>query len=71
LESEHVDPRSYVLDGGYTDERYVVEDRRSEWVVYYSERGLERSLSGYPTEAEALDDLLDRLLRDSTTRRRT
>ena len=59
----------YALAGGFPDERYVVEDL-TEWVVYYSERGLERGLSAYPTEAKALADLLDWLVRDPTTRLR-
>jgi hypothetical protein len=40
LEARGVDQDSYCLDGGHPVERYVLDDRRSEWVVYYSERGI-------------------------------
>jgi hypothetical protein len=39
------DPDAYSLEGGHPPERYVIDDRRSEWVVYYSERGPWRSKS--------------------------
>lgn len=70
VESERIDPMSYSLDGGHPSESYVLEDRRSVWVVYYSERGLETGLESFDTEAEALGHLLDQLIRDPTTRLR-
>jgi len=50
--------------------RYVLEDRRSEWVVYYSELGIESGLRGFATEDLACKYLAELLLADPTTRRR-
>jgi hypothetical protein len=38
LDGNGVDRDSYCRDGGYPPERYELEDRRSEWVVYHLER---------------------------------
>jgi hypothetical protein len=65
-----VDRDSYCLDGGHPAERYVLDDRRSEWVVYYSERGLESRLRSFPTEEPACRYLSGLLLADPTTRGR-
>jgi hypothetical protein len=70
FESERVDPASYTLDGGHPSECYVVDDRRSEWVVYYSERGLETGLRAFPDEGQALEHLVALVVRDPTTRLR-
>jgi hypothetical protein len=36
-----VDPAAYSLEGGHPSERYVLDRRGNEWVVFYSERALE------------------------------
>ncbi len=57
-------PRDAVaLDGGPADEAYVLEDLRTEWVVYYSERGRRTGERRFATEAEACLDVQDRLVR--------
>jgi hypothetical protein len=69
LDAEDVDPESYSLDGGMPLESYVLEHRGSEWVVFYSERGLRTGEEVFGTEDEACGRLLDLILRDPTTRR--
>jgi hypothetical protein len=69
LDTEGVDPESYSLDGGMPFESYVLEPRGSEWVVFYSERGLRAGEEVFGTEDEACGRLLDSILRDPTTRR--
>jgi len=41
-----VDPTAYSLSGGHPSECYVLDHRGYEWVVYYSERGLETGVEG-------------------------
>jgi hypothetical protein len=69
LDDQAIDPRAYSLSGGHPSEEYVLDDRGSEWVVYYSERGLESAFQSFPTEDLACRHLLRLLLRDSNTRR--
>lgn len=69
LDGQGIDPDSYCLDGGHPSERYVMEDRRAEWVVYYSERGLESGLRPFATEDLACRHLAALLLADPTTRK--
>jgi hypothetical protein len=71
LEREGVDPAAYCLDGGHPDERYVVDHRGREWVTYYSERGHEAGLCTFARAADAYQHLLDQLIRDPTTRKRS
>ena len=68
LDDNKVGQSVYSLSGGHPSEAYVMDDRRSEWVVYYSERGLETGLSAFLDEDQACRHLLDLLLRDPTTR---
>ncbi len=56
-------PRHAVaLDEGSADEAYVLEDRRTAWAVYYSERGRRTAERRFRTEAEACLDMQDRLV---------
>lgn len=68
LDEKGIDPRSYSLLGGHPSEEYVLDDRGTEWVVYYSERGLESGFRSFPNEDLACRHLLDLLVRDSSTR---
>jgi hypothetical protein len=70
LDRENVDPRAYAFGGSNPDEQYCLEEEPAGWHVYYAERGLRRNERVYDDEDEACRDLLDRVLRDSTTRRR-
>ncbi len=76
LEREHIDPRSYGLEGASglpvrdREERYFLEQGPSGWSVYYWERGLRSGEQSFDTEDEACRHLLDLLLRDRTTRMR-
>jgi hypothetical protein len=70
LDRENVDPRSYALDSPNPDEQYSLQQTSDGWTVYYAERGLRREERVYDNEGDACRDLLDRVLRDSTTRRR-
>jgi hypothetical protein len=67
LDDQAIDPRAYTLFGGHPSEVYVL-DRRTAWVVYYSERGLESGLRSFPNEDLACRHLLDLLMCDSGTR---
>lgn len=71
LRSEGIDPDAYNLDGGQVDEAYVLDQRGSAWVVYFSERGLESGIEEFDSESLACHHLLELLMRDSTTGRNT
>ena len=71
LDRENVDPRSYAMDSSNPDEQYSLEQTSEGWTVYYAERGLRRGEQTYDNEADACRDLLERVLKDSTTRRRS
>ena len=78
LTRERVNPAAYVIRTGDAltrpsvdlEERSVLEIRDGGWVVYYRERGADRSACWHETEDNACRDLLDRLLRDTTNRLR-
>ena len=70
LDRENVDPRSYAFDSPNPDEQYCIQDSPNGWAVFYAERGLRRAEKIFAIEDEACRDLLDRILRDLTTRRR-
>lgn len=76
LDSEHIDPRAYGLEGVSDlpiedrEERYFLEEEQSGWSVYYWERGLRSGEQRFDNEDGACRHLLDMLLRDSTTRTR-
>ena len=69
LDSEGIDPRAYSLDGGFTSDVYVLEEVKSNWAVFYSERGRRWDESEFSTEGEACEDILERLLNDPLARR--
>ena len=66
LNRERIAPDLYALDGGHPSERHVLDKRGNDWVVYYSERGEENGLTRFSTEADACQELLDRLRREPT-----
>lgn len=70
LDSIGIDPEAYSLDGGLPVEKYCLEDRRSSWAVYYSERGLRSGERVFTSEDEACRYLLGLLERDPTARKR-
>jgi hypothetical protein len=70
LDRENVDPRSYAFDSPRPVEQYCLDVEPPRWHVYYAERGLRTTERVYDNEDEACRDLLDRLLRDRTTKRR-
>jgi hypothetical protein len=57
------------LHGERADEALVMEGQGTAWVVYYAERGLRSGERSFESEDEACRFMLDRLLRDPTTRR--
>ena len=71
LHREGVDPSAYSLEGGMPFEAYVLEQRPTAWVVFYSERGIRTGEVEFATEDEACSYLLDLVLRDPTTRQQT
>jgi hypothetical protein len=58
---------AFNLDGE-GNECYAVARHHGRWVVYYSERGLERNTREFLTESSALECLLELLRADPTTR---
>lgn len=52
---------AYAFDGGHPSETLVLDQRGPLWVVYYSERGLERDLSPFGDETAALSYMRTRL----------
>jgi len=64
-----VDPRAYSLGEGARIEQYCLEDQRSRWCVFYSERGLRTDEHFFPSEEEACAWLFQIIERDPTTRR--
>lgn len=56
--------QAYSLTGGHPNEAYVLDQRGTGWVTYYSERGQETTLRSFDTEQDACQDLLGRLIRD-------
>ncbi|GAB2771711.1 hypothetical protein GCM10027039_36280 [Terrabacter koreensis] len=68
LDELGVDPTAYGLSGGHPSEAYVLGDRKTEWVVYYSERGLETGLRSFPNEDLACRYVLELISRDASSR---
>lgn len=65
-----VDPRCYDLEGRAGDDAVVMSHETDGWHVYFAERGLRRDETLHPSEAEAADDVLDRVSRDPLMRER-
>ena len=70
LVAENVDLRTVELDGGFADEALVLEPQALGWTVYYAERGLRSGERLFATEHDACAFVLDRVLKDPSTRRR-
>jgi hypothetical protein len=70
LENAGFDPDSYSLTGGHPSEKYVLDHRGQQWLVYYSERGEENGLRCFPSEDLACRHLADLVGRDRTARHR-
>ena len=60
---------SYNLTGTRADEAYVLAIRPGGWVTFYAERGKKVGRREFDTEDAACADMMDRILRDPTTRR--
>ncbi|MDA8048148.1 MAG: hypothetical protein M0Z30_23415 [Actinomycetota bacterium] len=70
LNAEGVADRAYSLFGAHKEEAIAIaiDNRPPGWVVFYTERGSERQLRTYDSEAEACLDLLSRVLGDEHNR---
>ena len=68
LRQEGIDPAAYDLEGTQRDEVYCLEEIQGGWKYYYRERGLHRGERSFSSEDAACQFLLDRMLRDPTTR---
>ncbi|MBN9328193.1 MAG: hypothetical protein BGO38_04575 [Cellulomonas sp. 73-145] len=71
FDRENVDPRCYSFGNTAPEERYSLERTYAGWSVYYDERGHRRDERTYEDLDAACRDMLERVLRDPTTRRRT
>jgi hypothetical protein len=67
LQERGIRERSYCLEGGSPDDRYVIEGSDGGWTVYCSERGNRNDDRRFASEYEACDELLRRILADPTT----
>ncbi len=67
LDENAFDPSAYSLFCANPSEAYVLDQRGGQWVVCYSERGLETGLAAFPTEALACRHLAELLGHDRTT----
>jgi hypothetical protein len=54
-----VNRAAYRLDGGLPNECYTLEQRATDWAVYYSERGRRSMEHIFSTEAQACQFLFD------------
>jgi hypothetical protein len=61
FEASGVRPEAYALYGAHSPESFVMDHRPQGWVVFYTERGDESSKRVWATEAEACQDLMDRV----------
>ena len=66
-----IDEYSYSLDGSGQNESYCLERSSGGWAVFYSERGNRNDEQWYPAEAQACRRLLEWVISDPTTRRRS
>lgn len=64
LEALGVNQRAYHLFGAHVDDAFVIDRRPEGWVVFYSERGGEFSLTTHSKEADACADLHARVTRE-------
>lgn len=70
FDERDVDPRSYDFEGSNLGEQYVLELGPGGWSVYYAERGQKNDQRFFDTEDAACHELMSRVLKDPTTRRR-
>jgi len=71
LIDEGVMGSAYCLEGGLPGDCYTVgRESDGRWSVYYSERGERHSVKYHDKEDDAAADLLDRIMRDPSTRNR-
>jgi hypothetical protein len=63
-----VDPQFYDLEGRAQDDAFVLRHEGDGWHVYFAERGIHRDEKVHQTEADACDDLLERISRDPLMR---
>ncbi|BDO41061.1 hypothetical protein [Cellulomonas sp. NTE-D12] len=71
FDREDVDPRCYSFGSSAPDEGYCLEETYGGWSVYYYERGYRRDERTHGDLDAACLDVLEWVLRDPTTRRRT
>ena len=67
LKSRGIHSDAYSLPGGLPNESYCIDRDGTDWLVYYSERGLRSGLQRFNTESDACSHLLSILIRDATT----
>lgn len=70
LSAQNINPRCYslVAENFDPDEALCLRQSGSEWIVFYSERGLQSGKQSFPSEDRACAYLLEQLLEDPTTR---
>lgn len=63
LEKEKISNDIYSLKGGLPNERYCIAEKKDNWEVYYSERGVKTDLRTFFTEEEACQHFYKRVKR--------
>jgi len=70
LDANGVEPEAYYFGSGLPNEKYVLaQETTGKWSVYFSERGARAGNRTFDSENEACIYFLERILRDSTTRK--
>lgn len=69
LRDHHIREAAYDLHGGHLPERHTLAFRKGKWSVYYSVEGVERDWQAFPTETEACECLLRKVLADPSARK--
>ncbi|MFC5446706.1 hypothetical protein [Paenibacillus aestuarii] len=61
FKDENIPASCYSLEGGLPGEKWCIGKTLTSWEVYYSERGIKSDLKIFSSEAEACDDLYNRI----------
>jgi hypothetical protein len=54
----NIDPNSYCLDDGYSNEALCLHNNYGKWSIYYSEKGLRTDEKFYNNEDDACKEFL-------------
>lgn len=64
LEDHNIDKSGIIFDPSPLDEGYCVRKNYYRWEVFWRERGQNYEVLGFPSESDALQHMLHRLIHD-------